>query len=91
MAIGRMKVHATIDHIVLVKGHGNDQILTCINGEWELRVLKDVLHVPFLGNNLFFIVILTYKGTNITYDKLGCTMHTNMKIIMQGALKNTMY
>jgi hypothetical protein len=24
-------------------------MLTCINGEWELGVLKDVLYVPLLG------------------------------------------
>jgi len=27
-------------------------MLTCINGEWELGVLKDVLYVPFLGKQI---------------------------------------
>jgi hypothetical protein len=36
MVIGRMEVHGVGNHIVSVEGHGNVQILTCINGEGSL-------------------------------------------------------
>jgi hypothetical protein len=36
MAIRRMKVHVVGNHIVWVEGHGNVQMLTCINGEGSL-------------------------------------------------------
>lgn len=55
-----------------IQGTGTILIEAMVNGRWESRQLKNVLHVPDLKQNLFSTAEVTNKGFKVLITNKGC-------------------
>ena len=77
--------------LVYVKGIGHVVIKIFIDGQEEISVVKDVLHVPGLGRNLFSISRASKRDINTIHSKNGARLELKGAVTMRGIQEQGLY
>lgn len=71
-----------------VAGQGNILIQKCVNGQWEMSILKDVLYVPDLRRNLFSEGVVSKQGFKIVKKDRDAMIYKDNVLVMCASLQN---
>ena len=72
------------DSIVLSYGKGDVKLANSDDGGNEITILKDVLYVPNIQNNLFSLPAITDKGIPVSFNKNACEIIIGCKKVVKG-------
>ena len=70
---------------------GNILIEIYIRNQWERAMLIDVLYVPTLQINLFFVSSASFKNVETLYTKTSCQMLIDGIVLMEDSLEGMLY
>jgi len=60
-----------------VEGYGEIKVLVLVNGQWEPRILENVLYVPKLKKNLYSIGTATNKNLKVVFKENKLEIYGN--------------
>lgn len=72
-------------------GNGVINIMACSEGNWEQRILVDVLYVPDMKMNLFSLGAVMDKDLTNTANKEECKVFQDDKVVAMGIRKGKLY
>ena len=72
------------DSIVLSYGKGDVKLAISDDGDNKIIILKDVLYVPNIQNNLFSLPAITDKGISVSFNKNACEIIIDGKKVVIG-------
>lgn len=75
--------------VISSEGIGDVKLELAVNGDSESAVVKDVMFVPSLSNNLLSVSKMTDKGLIVVFDSNNCTVYNESNFNISGNVKAT--